>query len=191
MLPALLERSEGRCELCSAGGDLAAHHVAPHADGLAEHVVVACAACRAQLADPDKIEPDHWRCLADSMWTPVPAVQVTAFRMLDHLRRHTWAQALLDQLVLDDETQAWADEQPAARGDDDPARPHVDAHGAVLADGDTVTLIKDLEVKGAGFTAKRGTAVRGISLVPDVPEQVEGRVNGTRIVLLTKYLKKS
>ena len=61
----------------------------------------------------------------------------------------------------------------------------------VLAAGDSVTLIKDLVVKGAGFTAKRGTAVRGISLVPDNAEQIEGRVEGQRIVILTKFVKKS
>jgi protein PhnA len=61
----------------------------------------------------------------------------------------------------------------------------------VLASGDSVTLIKDLEVKGAGFTAKRGTAVRTISLVQENPEHIEGRVNGQRIVILTKFVKKS
>jgi protein PhnA len=61
----------------------------------------------------------------------------------------------------------------------------------VLQAGDTVVLIKDLDVKGAGFTAKRGTAVRGISLVADNPEQIEGRVNGQQLVLLTKFVKKS
>jgi protein PhnA len=55
--------------------------------------------------------------------------------------------------------------------------------------GDNVTLIKDLDVKGGNFTAKRGTPVRNISLT-DNPEHIEGRVNGVRIVLLTCYLKK-
>ena len=53
-----------------------------------------------------------------------------------------------------------------------------------------MTIIKDLEVKGAGFTAKRGTVVKNIALT-DNPEQIEGRVNGTRIVLLSCFLKKS
>jgi protein PhnA len=60
-----------------------------------------------------------------------------------------------------------------------------------LSAGDTVTLIKDLNVKGTNFVAKRGTAVRGISLVADNPEHIEGRVNGTRIVILAKFAKKS
>ncbi|WP_024954493.1 zinc ribbon domain-containing protein YjdM [Sulfurospirillum arcachonense] len=67
---------------------------------------------------------------------------------------------------------------------------HKDSNGVVLSAGDTVTIIKDLDVKGAGFTAKRGTAVRNISLTSN-PEQIEGRVNGVKIVLLTCFLKKS
>ena len=67
---------------------------------------------------------------------------------------------------------------------------HRDSNGAVLAQGDTVILIKDLPVKGAGFTAKRGTAVRGISLVADNAGQIEGRVEAQRIVILTEFVKK-
>jgi len=53
-----------------------------------------------------------------------------------------------------------------------------------------VVLIKDLKVKGAGFTAKRGTAVRNISLVHDNAEHIEGKINGQKIVILTQYVKK-
>ena len=59
-----------------------------------------------------------------------------------------------------------------------------------MAEGDAVTLIKDLNVKGAGFTAKRGTMVRRIQLTDD-PAYVEGKVNGTQIVLKTCFLKKA
>lgn len=54
-----------------------------------------------------------------------------------------------------------------------------------------MTLIKDLNLKGTNFTAKRGTAVRGISLVVDNPEQIEGRVNAQQIVIPTRFVKKS
>ena len=67
---------------------------------------------------------------------------------------------------------------------------HKDANGAVLANGDTVVLIKDLPVKGAGFTAKRGTAVRSISLVHDNAGHIEGRVECQRIVILTEFVKR-
>lgn len=59
-----------------------------------------------------------------------------------------------------------------------------------LGAGRYVILIKDLPVKGAGFTAKRGTAVRGISLVLDNAAHIEGRVEGQRIVILTEFVKK-
>ena len=67
---------------------------------------------------------------------------------------------------------------------------HKDANGATLNAGDNVVLIKDLPVKGGGFTAKRGTAVRGISLVSDNAAHIEGRVEGQRIVILTEFVKK-
>ncbi|MCL4132727.1 UNVERIFIED_CONTAM: hypothetical protein GTU68_038099 [Idotea baltica] len=69
--------------------------------------------------------------------------------------------------------------------------PHLDSNGVALAAGDTVTLIKDLNVKGTSFTAKRGTAVRGISLVTDNPAHIEGRINGQQIVILTEFVKRS
>ncbi|MCW8922371.1 MAG: alkylphosphonate utilization protein, partial [Gammaproteobacteria bacterium] len=134
-----------------------------------------------------KIDVNHWRCLNDSMWNQTPAVQVMAWRMLDRLSAEGWPQDLLDMLYLDDETLAWA---KAVGEDDDESIQHVDSNGAVLEAGDTVTLIKDLDVKGANFTAKRGTAVRGISLVADNPEHIEGRVEGQRIVILTRFVKK-
>jgi protein PhnA len=123
------------------------------------------------------------------MWSQVSAVQVVAWRMLNNLRSEGWPQDLLDLLYLDEDTQAWAEEgaETSTEGDSK----HLDSNGAILSTGDTVTLIKDLTVKGANFTAKRGTAVRHISLVSDNAAQIEGRVNGQRIVILTKFVKKS
>ncbi|MFK8045620.1 MAG: alkylphosphonate utilization protein, partial [Crocinitomicaceae bacterium] len=67
---------------------------------------------------------------------------------------------------------------------------HKDSNGVILESGDSVVLIKDLNVKGGGFTAKRGTAVRRISLVHDNAEHIEGRVEGQQVVILTQYVKK-
>ncbi len=186
----LQARSGGKCELCGADADLAAFEVAPVEDGGAERCAWLCATCREQIEDPAKVEVNHWRCLNDSMWSQVPAVQVLAWRMLMQLRAEGWPQELLDMLYLDDETRAWA-EAGAKGGDEEEGVQHRDCNGAVLEAGDTVTLVKDLNVKGANFTAKRGTAVRGISLVRDNPEQIEGRVSGQQIVILTKFVKKS
>ncbi len=186
---ALHARSGSTCELCGATDGLGVYEVPPASDGSAEQSLLVCQTCRGQIENPDQVDANHWRCLNDSMWSQVPAVQVMAWRMLTRLSAEGWPQALLDMLYLDDETRAWA--EAGAEGSDEHAVQHVDAHGAVLAAGDTVTLIKDLDVKGANFTAKRGTAVRGISLVADNPEQIEGRVEGQQIVILTKFVKKS
>lgn len=108
--------------------------------------------------------------------------------MLNNLRGEGWPVELLDMMYLDEETLEWAKK---GLEDESSEIKHVDSNGAVLEAGDTVVLIKDLNVKGAGFTAKRGTAVRRISLVHDKPEHIEGRVEGQQIVILTKFVKKS
>lgn len=187
---ALHERSGSKCELCGATENLSVYEVPPESDGSPEHSVLICDTCREQIENPDKMDPNHWRCLNDSMWSQVPAVQVMAWRMLTRLSAEGWPQDLLDMLYLDDETLAWAKATGEGQAEEETVK-HVDCNGAALEAGDTVTLIKDLDVKGANFTAKRGTAVRGISLVPDNPEQIEGRVSGQRIVILTKFVKKS
>ena len=166
------------CALCSADEALTAYPVPGGPEGAS---VDLCDTCIAQIeGEPD---PTHWRCLSSSMWSEDPATQVMAARMLKRLSDHDWARDLADQLWLDDDTRAWAENVPRETG-------HKDSNGAPLAQGDTVVLIKDLPVKGAGFTAKRGTAVRNISLVPDNPGQIEGRVESQRIVILTEFVKK-
>ena len=66
-----------------------------------------------------------------------------------------------------------------------------DSNGTVLADGDNVTLIKDLKVKGAGVTLKRGTLIRGIRLTDD-PAEIECRAEKVRdLVLRVEFVKKA
>jgi len=183
-------RSESKCELCSATGELGVYEVPPTSDSQVDTCLLLCNTCQSQIEDPGLVDANHWRCLNDSMWSPVPAVQVVAWRMLQQLSSEGWPLDLLEMLYLDEETQAWAE----AMGTNDESEPnvkHVDGNGAVLEAGDSVTLIKDLNVKGANFTAKRGTVVKGITLVSDNPEHIEGRVSGQRIVILTKFVKKA
>lgn len=183
-------RSASQCELCTAKENLSVYEVPPNSNGSADQSLLLCATCQEQVENPDKMDPHHWRCLNDSMWSPVAAIQVMAWRLLMRLRNEGWPQDLLDMLYLDEETRAWAEATGEGLSEEDKVV-HKDSNGAVLTAGDTVTLIKDLDVKGANFTAKRGTAVRNISLVPDNAEQLEGRVNGQQIVILTKFVKKS
>ena len=66
-----------------------------------------------------------------------------------------------------------------------------DSNGTLLADGDNVTLIKDLKVKGAGVTLKRGTMVKGIRLTAD-PDEIDCRVDKIKgLVLRTEFVRKA
>jgi protein PhnA len=66
-----------------------------------------------------------------------------------------------------------------------------DSNGNILSEGDSVTLIKDLKVKGSSVTLKRGTMVKNIHLTND-PEEIECRVEKVKgLVLKTCFLKKA
>lgn len=181
----LLERSGSKCELCAATENLKVYKIPPSMD----EAILVCTSCLEQIEDPEKVIVNHWRCLNDSMWSEIPAVQAMAWRMLNRLRSEVWPVDLLDMLYLDDKTLALAKSDGAG---EEPlfVVTHLDANGDLLQSGDTVVLVKDLNVKGANFTAKRGTAVRRISLVKENGEQIEGKINGQNIVILTQYVKK-
>lgn len=167
----LMTRSGGVCEFCGNTDGLEPVSLPPGDDQ-----VLLCAICRGDAPDA------HWRCLEGAAWNPEPAVQIAVWRKLGDIGE-AWATEAREAMMMEPEVATRA----AAL---DNAVVHRDSNGAALAQGDTVVLIKDLPVKGAGFTAKRGTAVRGISLVPDNAEHIEGRVEGQRIVILTQYVKK-
>jgi len=183
----LLERSQHKCELCGSDQNLSAIEVPP-SDGSDDQSIVVCETCRSQIEAPDTMDANHWRCLNDSMWSQVPAVQVMAYRLLHALRTEGWPQDLLDIMYMEDDTRQWAEAGLAA--DDEDNIIHKDSNGTILSEGDDVTLIKDLDVKGAGFTAKRGNLVKNIHLT-DNPLHIEGKVNGTQIVLVAAFLKKA
>ncbi len=65
-----------------------------------------------------------------------------------------------------------------------------DSNGNILADGDSVTVIKDLKVRGSSDVIKRGTMVKGIRLTDD-PAEIDCRVNKTAMVLRTEFVKKA
>ena len=185
----LMARSGSKCELCGSEDGLTVYQVPPVESGDATASVLTCSTCHEQIKNPESMDVNHWRCLNDSMWSTEPAVQVMAWRLLNRLKAD-WTQDLLDMLYLDDETMEWA----KADGDglsEDEVDKYIDSNGAELKAGDTVVLIKDLNVKGTSFVAKRGTAVRNIILSHGDPEHIEGKVNGQHIYILTKYVKKN
>ena len=184
-------RSESKCELCTSNVDLKVYLVPPKIDESSENNILICTNCNEQIETPAKMDTDHWRCLNDSMWSKIPAVQVMAWRMLTRLSSEGWPVDLLDMMYMEEDTLNWANSGIKDNPNNTDVIKHIDSNGVQLAAGDTVVLIKDLNVKGGGFTAKRGTAVRNISLVHDDPEHIEGRVNGQQIYIITKFVKKS
>lgn len=176
-------RSGGVCELCGSSEGLSVLEVAP-SDTSAEQSIYVCATCKEQIQNPDKMDETHFNCLNDSMWSEVPAVVVMSYRLLKALGRED----LVDMMYMEEDVKNWA--QAGLKGASE-STVIKDSNGVVLNAGDSVVIIKDLEVKGAGFTAKRGTMVKNITIPQDVEGHVEGRVNGTKIYLKTEFLKKA
>lgn len=184
----LSARSNGQCELCGAKDELNVFVASPKTGAIADEVAHICSNCNDQLNGDIDLVPNHWRCLNDSMWSEVPAVKVIAYRVLHSLKSEGWPVDLLDMMYLEDDVLNWAKE--GLEDESDEKIVHRDSNGVILEHGDSVVIIKDLNVKGSSLVAKRGTAVRNISLVHDNAEQIEGKVEGQKIVILTQYVKK-
>ncbi|MDW6005555.1 PhnA domain-containing protein [Vibrio mangrovi] len=183
---ALLERCESKCELCSATSPLQPFVVAPHTQITVDHAVMLCETCKTQIENPEATDPNHWRCLNDSMWSQTPAVQVVAWRQLKRLSEsETWAHDLLDMMYLEDETKTWAE-----IGMDDDADKPLDVNGVELKKGDDVTIIKDLPIKGSSQVIKQGTVVRNINVSADDAKHIQGKVNGQAMYVIAEYCRK-
>ena len=180
----LAKRCKSKCELCGESTSLEIYEVPPVDDPDFDKCIMICEPCKVQVENPSKINVNYWHCLNETAWSEVPAVQVVVWRLLEHLSSEAWAQDLKDQLYLDEEVVEWAE------NDGSQSKSNTrDCNGTSLNSGDSVTVIKDLDVKGAGFVAKRGTVVKNIHLTSN-PEHIEGKVNKTKIVLKTCFLKK-
>ena len=185
----LRTRSNNQCELCKAENNLQLYDVPPNPEQRVEDTLLVCEKCNLQLSKKEELDSKHWSCLNESMWSEVPAVQVVTWRMLNRLRNESWAADAIDMMFLDEPNLAWA----KATGDHENSGEvelHRDSNGNILHDGDNVVLTKTLDVKGSNLNAKLGTVVKGIKLVPDNFEQIEGKIEGQTIVILTKYLRK-
>ena len=184
----LLKRSNNQCELCQSGVTLTVYQVPPQTEKTTENYFMICETCLSQIEQRSEMDKNHWRCLTGSIWSEVPAVQVVSWRMLKRLSTESWAVDLLDTMYLDDETLNWA-----KAGIDDEQIPedvHKDSLGATLFTGDSVVLTKTLDVKGSSLNAKLGTVIKNIRLVENNTDQIEGRIEGQVIVILTKYVRR-
>ncbi|CAM1351208.1 PhnA domain-containing protein [Tenacibaculum crassostreae] len=189
LLQELQDRSGNQCELCSSKENLSIYEVPPISTGGVDGSLLACSVCVEQIENPEATDANHWRCLNDSMWSEFRAVKVVAWRMLHRVKKDGWSQDLLDMMYLEDEELRFA-EATGDHLDESEKIIHRDVNGAILQAGDNVVLIKDLKVKGSSMVAKQGTAVRRISLDPENAKYIEGKVEGTQIVIITDYVKK-
>lgn len=185
----LVERSGNKCELCHSTTNLSVHEVLPQDKSTEANNIFICSKCKAQIEKKEDLDAGHWKVLSETMWSEVPGVQVMAWRMLSRLKNESWAAEQLDMLYLDEENLAWA-KAAGDEDDDGTVDLHKDANGTVLTSGDTVVLTKSLDVKGTSMNAKLGTVVKNIRLVPENREQIEGKIEGQIIVILTKYVRK-
>lgn len=185
----ILKRSENKCELCASTASVSVYEVPPQDKTSQDNCIAVCANCLSQIDKKIALNQEHWKCLNESMWSEVPGVQVVAWRMLHRLKEESWAADLLDMIYLTDENLVWA----KATGDhenDATVDLHKDSNGTQLLQGDTVVLTKSLDVKGSTLNAKMGTVVKNIRLVENNTEQIEGKIEGQTIVILTKYVRK-
>lgn len=180
---ALTERSAGMCELCGSEACNYSYFVTHGKKEGIDAEVAICATCKGHLEA--EAGGDHWQCLAGSIWSEVPAVQVLTYRLLHQREALPWAQEIIQSVELEESVMDWA--LKAFEKEE----VHADSYGVALENGDTVVLTENLNVKGTSFSAPKGTIVRKIRLVPGNIDQIEGKINDQTIVILTKYVKKS
>ena len=189
VLQTLIDRSNNSCELCTSTQELSQYNIPPSLNENVANDVLVCKTCLDQIDGNAEMNPNHWRCLNDSMWNENVAVQIMAWRMLQRLRNEGWPKDLLDMMYLNDDALALA----RATGEDKEESEkiiHRDINGVILDNGDSVVLVKDLKVKGSSMVAKQGTAVRNIRLDRDNDKYIEGKVGAQQIVIITDYVKK-
>lgn len=175
-------RSNGVCELCGSSEGLSAIEL-PISDSSEEQSLYICSNCKSQIESGD-LDENHFNCLNDTMWSETPAVKIMSYILFNRLGR----QDMIDMMYLEEDELSLAEQAVNAEAN---KLVYKDSNGVELQTGDSIVILKDLEVKGAGFTAKRGTTVTRISLAPNDPTHVEGRVNGTKIFIKTEFIKKA
>ncbi len=153
------------CDLCGNTNGVAPFKVEPK-----DEYVNLCETCRSQIESGD-LDENHFQCLNDTMWSENSAVKVLTYRLLKALGRGD----LLDMMYLEPEEEAWAKAEAEVKKD---------AYGNVLKNGDSVMVIKDLNVKG-GNSIKRGDVFKNIRL-----GDTEGHILAKNIYIKTEFLKK-
>lgn len=111
----LARRAKSKCELTGVSGvPLRAYEIPPvQAEPELDRTLLLSEVCHAALERPKSLSGQEWRCLAETVWAELPAIQVVSWRMLGVLSlKEDWAREVLDGVFLDPEVQAWADSAP-------------------------------------------------------------------------------
>jgi len=174
------------CQLCQSVDILSAYSVLPNNN--TNNEIRVCETCQNHLNNAEKQDPSYWHFLTESMWSPIPAVQVLSWRLLDRFREASWAENALEIFYLEDDLLAWA--KAGQIFDNLFVEVTRDSLENELQNGDTVILTRSLDVKGSSLNAKMGTVIKNIKLVQDNVDQIEGKIAGQSIIILTKYVKK-
>ena len=107
----LARRAKSRCEITGASGvPLWPYEVPPvTGDPDIDRTILISESCHEMLEHPERLRGREWQCLAETVWSDMPAVQVTAWRMLRELaKREDWAREALDGVFLDPAIEDWA-----------------------------------------------------------------------------------
>jgi protein PhnA len=107
----LARRAKSRCEITGASGvPLWPYEVPPvGTDPEIDRTILISESCHEMLAHPERLRGREWQCLAETVWSDLPAAQVTAWRMLRELaKREDWAREALDGVFLDPDIEDWA-----------------------------------------------------------------------------------
>lgn len=110
----LVRRSRSRCECCNrSGAKLDIFEIEPLPEEPSpDHALFLCESCIKQIQHPKKMNPHDWRCLHETLWSELPALQVLTIRLLRRLanRNETWACELLEQHILDPDIEEWSNQ---------------------------------------------------------------------------------
>lgn len=107
----LARRAKSKCELTGASGvPLRAYEVPPVAGNPdLDRTLLVSEVCIEVLEHPKRLKGREWQCLAEIVWSEMPAVQVVAWRMLTQLAKNEdWASQVVEEVFLDEEVEAWA-----------------------------------------------------------------------------------
>jgi len=107
----LARRAKSKCELTGAAGvPLRPYEVPPvPAEPELDRILLLSEPCHEALARPTSIDSRNWRCLGEAVWSDFPALQVVAWRLLNHLApRDAWAREVLATVELEPDLEEWA-----------------------------------------------------------------------------------